>query len=93
MTSTTRTPTPLITGLRVAVLVIVWLAFVYVMAPSLGLYYERLAAWYTLPSLGLVYTYCISHRRRSTAILAVVATIVTVLLLGFAAVFPKGSAA
>ena len=54
MTSTTRTPTPLITGLRVAVLVIVWPAFVYVMAPSLGLYHERLAAWYTLPPLGLV---------------------------------------
>ncbi len=77
----------------VAMLVSVWLAFVYVMAPSLGLYYERLAAWYTLPPLGLVYAYCISHRRRSTAILAVVATIITLLLLGLSAVFPKGSAA
>ena len=93
MTSTTRTPTPLITGRRVAVLVVAWLAFVYVIAPTVGLYYERLAAWSTLPSLGFVYAYCISHRSRSTAILAVVATVVTVLLLGLSAVFPKGSAA
>ena len=93
MTPTARTRTWRITGLGVAMLVSVWLAFVYVMAPSLGLYYERLAAWYTLPPLGLVYAYCISHRRRSTAILAVVATIITLLLLGLSAVFPKGSAA
>ena len=62
-------------------------------APSLGLYYERLAAWYTLPSLGLVYAYCVSHRSRSTAILAVFVTIAVVLVIGFAAIFPKGSAA
>ena len=93
MTATAGIRTPRITGLRVAMLVIVWLAFVYVMAPSLGLYYERLAAWYALPSLGLTYAYCISHRSRSTTILAVLATIAVVLVIGFAAVFPKGSAA
>jgi len=74
-------------------LIAVWLAFVYVMAPGIGLYYELLAAWYTLPPLGLVYAYCVSHRSRSTSILAVVATVAVVLLIGFAAVFPKGSAA
>ena len=62
------------------------------MQPSLGVYYESLAAWYTLPSLVLVYAYCLSHRSRSTTILAVVATVVVVLLIGLAAVFPKGSA-
>jgi hypothetical protein len=74
------------------VLVVAWLAFVYVTQPSLGIYYESLAALYTLPSLGLVYAYCISHRSRSTVILAIVATIVVVLLVGLAAVIPKGSA-
>ena len=59
------------------------------MQPSFGAYYESLAASYTLPSLGLVYVYCISHRSRATAILAVVATIGVVLLIGSAAVFPK----
>jgi hypothetical protein len=93
VTATVGTRTPRITGVRVAVLGVVWLAFVYVMAPSLGLYYELLAAWYTLPSLGLVYAYSLSHRSRSTAILAVFATIAVVLMVGFVAVFPKGSAA
>ncbi len=91
MTSTVHARTR-VTGLRVAVLVVVWLAFVDVMHSSLGAYYEQLAAWYLLPSLGLVYAYCVTHRSRSTAILAVVATIVVVLLIGLAAVFPKGSA-
>jgi hypothetical protein len=93
MTATVETRTSRITGLRVAVLVVVWLAFVYVLAPSLGLYYELLAAWYTLPSLGLICAYCLSHRSRSTAILGIFATIAVVLVIGFAAVFPKGSAA
>jgi hypothetical protein len=93
MTSAVRALTQRITGLRVAVLIGVWLGFVYVITPGIGLYYELLAAWYTLPPLGLVYAYCISHRSRSTAILAVVATVIVVLLIGFAAVFPKGSAA
>jgi len=91
MTSTIQTRTH-ITGLRVVVLVVAWLAFVYVMQPSLGAYYESLAAWYTLPSLGLVYAYCVSHRSRFTAMLAVVATLVVVLLIGLAAVLPKSRA-
>ena len=73
-------------------LVVAWLAFVYLMQSSLGIYYESLAALYTLPPLGLVYAYCGTHRSRSTAILAVVATVVVVLLIGFAVVLPKGSA-
>jgi hypothetical protein len=93
MTATVDARTPRITGPRVGVLIVLWLAFVYVTAPTLGLYYELLAASYTLPSLGLVYAYCLSHRSRTTAILAVVATIVVILVIGFAAVFPKGSAA
>jgi hypothetical protein len=68
MTSTARTLR--ITGPRVAVLIVSWLAFVSLIAPSLGLYYERLALWYALPSLGLVYAHCLSHRSRSMAILA-----------------------
>jgi hypothetical protein len=74
-------------------LVVVWLAFVYVMAPNLGIYYERLAAWYGLPSLALLYAYCLAHRSRTTVILAVFATIGVALVIGFAAIFPKGSAA
>jgi hypothetical protein len=93
MTARVGARNPRLTGLRVAVLVVAWLAFVYLIAPTLGLYYELLAAWYTLPSLGLVYAYCLGQRSRSTASLAVVATITAVLLAGFAAVFPKGSAA
>ncbi len=77
-----------------AFLIAVWLVFAFLLAPSLGLYYEVLAAWLTLPPLGLVYAYCLTHRSRSTAILAVVATITVVVeVIGFAAVFPKGSAA
>ena len=79
--------------MRVGLLVVAWLAFVYAMTPSIGLYYEALAALYTLPPLGFVYAYCLTHRRRSTAMLAIVATVAVVLLLGFATVFPKGSAA
>ena len=71
----------------------VWLVFAFLLAPSLGLYYEVLAAWLTLPPLGLVYAYCLTHRSRSTATLAVVATVAVVVVMGFAAVFPKGSAA
>ena len=91
MTSTAQTRTR-ITGLRITALVVAWRAFVYLMQSSLGIYYESLAALYTLPPLGLVYAYCVTHRSRSTAILAVVATIVVILLIGLAAVIPKGSA-
>jgi len=78
--------------LRVFVLIVAWLAFVFVMQPSLGAYYERLAAWYTLPPLGFMCAHCLSHPSRSTALLAVVCTVVVVVLMSFAAVFPKGSA-
>ncbi len=91
MTSAAK-PRTRIAGFRIATLVIAWLAFVYVMQSSLGVYYESLTAWYTLPSLGLVYAYCVTHRSRWTAIVAVVATVVVLLLIGFAAVLPKGSA-
>ena len=91
MTSTARTGTRL-TGLRVAALVVAWVAFVYVMQSSIGAYYEVLAALYALPPLGLVYAYCGTHRSRSTAIFAIVATVVVALLIVFAAVIPKGSA-
>ena len=90
--ATTGRSTP-ITAIRVATLIVIWLATVYLVAPGLGLYYERLAVWYTVPPLVLVYAYCLSHLRRATAILAVAATIVAVALIGFAVVFPKGSAA
>lgn len=80
------------TGLRVTTLIIIWLAVVYLAASPLGLYYETLAAWYTVPLLGLIYAYCLSHRSRATAVVAVVTTVVAVLIIGFAIVIPKGSA-
>jgi hypothetical protein len=82
-----------ITGVRVATLIIIWLAVVSLAAPPFGLYYETLAAWYTVPPLGLTYAYCVSHRRRATALLAVVATVVAVLVIGFAIVIPKATTA
>jgi hypothetical protein len=90
---TARSRSSPITGVRVATLIIIiWLAVVFLAAPRLGLYYEALAAWYTVPPLGLIYTYCVSHRRRATALLAVVATVVAVLAIGFAIVIPKAAA-
>jgi branched-subunit amino acid transport protein AzlD len=77
--------------MRVSTLIVAWLGFVYLAAPRLGLYYETLAAWYMIPSLVLVYVYCLSHQRRSTALLAVVASIVAVIVVGLAAVIPKAS--
>jgi uncharacterized membrane protein len=82
-----------VTGAPVSALIVIWLAVVYLIAPSLGLYYERFAAWYTLPPLGLIYLYCLSHRRRGTAYLAIATTVIAILILGFAIMFPKGSAA
>ena len=82
-----------ITGVRVTALIVVWLAAVYLAAPGFGLYYERLAVLYTLPPLALIYAYCLAHRSRATTILAVAATVVAVVLIGFAVVIPKGSAA
>ena len=81
------------TGVRTAVLVVIWLAVVYVAAPTIGLYYEPLAAVYAVPTLGLVYAYCASHRSRATTYLALAATLVAAAIIGFAIVIPKGSAA
>ena len=78
---------------RVTTLIIIWLAVVSLAAPPLGLYYETLAAWYTVPLLGLIYACCVFHRRRATALLAVVATVVAVLVIGFAIVIPKATMA
>jgi hypothetical protein len=82
-----------ITGVRVATLIIIWLAVVSLAAPPFGFYYETLAAWYTVPLLGLTYAYCVAHRRRATALPAVVATVVAVLVVGFAIVIPKATTA
>ena len=68
-----------ITGVRVTALIIVWLGAVSLAAPALGLYYEALAVCYALPLLGLIYAYCASHRHRATALVAIVATVVTAL--------------
>ena len=92
MTQTAPSRSSPITGVRVTTLIIIWLAVVFLAAPSLGLYYEPLAACYTVPLLGLTYAYCVSHRRRATALLAVVATVVAVLVIGFAIVIPKATA-
>ena len=82
-----------ITGVRVVILGIVWIAVVSLAAPRFGLYYETLAAWYAVPLLGLTYAYCVAHRGRATALLAVVATAVAVLAIGFAILIPKATAA
>jgi hypothetical protein len=82
-----------ITGVRVATVSVIWLAVVSLAAPLFGLYYETLAAWYTVPLLGLTYAYCVAHRRRATALLVVVATVVAVLIIGFAIVIPKATTA
>ena len=82
-----------ITGVRVATVTIIWLAVVSLAAPPFGLQYATLAAWYTLPLLGLTYAYCVAHRRHATAVLAVVAKGVAVLVIGFAIVIPKATTA
>lgn len=93
MTQTAALHSSPITGPRIVVLVIIWLAVVYVAAPALGLYYEVLAACYIVPSLGLIYAYCASHRSRATTYVAVASTLIALLIIGFAMGFPKGSAA
>ena len=93
MTGSVRRGSSPFTGVRVALLSVLWVAVVYLIASPLGLYYERLAAWYTVPVLGLTYAYCVSHRRRATTILAVVATLAAILVIGLSLVIPKGSAA
>jgi len=93
MTRTASRRPSSITGVRIVTLIIVWVAIVYVFAPQLGLYYEALAAWYMVPPLGLIYAYCASHRSAVTAVVAVVATLVAVLVIGVAMVIPKASVA
>jgi hypothetical protein len=82
-----------LTGPRIATVIVAWLAVVSVAASRLGLYYEALAAVYVLPSVGLIYAYCLTHRGRAAALLAVAATVAAVLLIGSAMVIPKGSGA
>ena len=93
MTQIARSPSSPITAVRVATLIITWLVVVFLAAPRLGLYYEALAAWYAVPPLGLVYAYCVAHRCRATGLLALVATLVAVLVIGFAIMIPKATAA
>jgi hypothetical protein len=85
-------PSP-VTGARVTALIVVWFVVVLLAAPSLHLYYEARAAGYVVPPLVLIYAYCLSHRRRATALLALVATVVAVLAIGLAAVIPKATSA
>jgi hypothetical protein len=81
-----------ITGFRVVVLILVWLGVVFALAPRAGLYYEVFAAWLVLPPLGLIYVYCVAHRGRASATLAVVATAVAALVIALAVVMPHASA-
>jgi hypothetical protein len=53
MTRTAPSRSSPITGVRVTTLSIIWLAVGNLAAPPVGLYYETLAAWYTVPLLGL----------------------------------------
>jgi len=92
MSRAVRSPSSPITGVRVTALIIIWLAVVSLAAPPLGIYYEAVAACYTVPLLGLIYAYCASHRRRATALLAVIATVVAALTIGFVMVIPKATA-
>jgi hypothetical protein len=76
----------------VAGLIAIWLGAVLLAAPRLGLYYETLAAWLTVPPLALIYAYCASHRGRASTLLAVVATLVALFVIGAAIVIPKATA-
>lgn len=81
-----------ITAVRMATLASAWVAIVVLAGPSLGLYYEALAAWAVVPPLGLIYAYFASHRSRAAARLAAVATVASVLVIGLAIVIPKATA-
>ena len=80
-----------LTGPRVFALITGWLVVVFLAAPSLGLYYEARASLYLLPPLVFVYGYCLSHPRRTTAVLALATTVVVALAIGLAWVIPKAS--
>ena len=77
---------------RLAALIGVWLGVVLVAAPRVGLYYQTFAAWLVLPPLGLIYVYCLSHRGRASAVLAVTATATAALVIALAIVMPQASA-
>jgi hypothetical protein len=93
MTQTARRGSSPITGSRVTTLIVIWLAVVYLASPPFALYYETLAAWYTVPPLLLIYAYCLSHRHGASALLAVVATAVALLAIGFVIAIPKAASA
>ncbi len=93
MTGPDRGLSSAITGFRVALLILVWLGVVvFVLAPRAGLYYQACAAWLALPPLGLIYVYCVTHRDRASAVLAVVASAVAALVIALAAVLPQATA-
>jgi uncharacterized membrane protein len=92
MTRTEAIGSSRVTGVRVATLSVLWVGVAYLAGSMLGIYYEALAALYTIPILLLAYAYCLSHRGRPTAVLAIVATIVVVLIIGASVLIPKGSA-
>lgn len=81
-----------LTGARVTVLILAWLGVVFTFVARAGVYYEALAAWLTLPPLGLIYAYCASHPRRDSAVVAVVATCVAALVILLAVVIPHAMA-
>ena len=85
-------PSP-ITGRRVATLIAGWLVVASLALPFLGLDYEARASFYLLPPLVLMYAYCVTHRRRATALLALIATVVVGLGIGLALVIPKATSA
>jgi len=70
-----------------------WLVVAFLVADSLGLYYEAQASLYLLPPLVLVYGYSLSHPRRATALIAFVATVVVVLAIGLAGVIRNAGGA
>lgn len=82
-----------ITGRRVAALIAGWLVVASLAAPFLDLYYEARASLYLVPPLVLIYGYCLSHPRRATALLALIATLVAVLAIGFVLLIPKAASA
>jgi hypothetical protein len=82
---------PWLTGPRAFALIAGWLVVAFLAAPTLGLYYEARASFYLLPPLLLVDGYCLSHPRRTTAVLGLIATIVVVLVVGLAWVIPKAA--
>lgn len=87
------TSRPWLTAPRVLALIAGWLVVAFLAAHSLGLYYEAQASVYLLPPLVLVYGYYLSHPRRTTAVLALVATVVVVLAIGLAWVIPHAGGA